>query len=200
MTVSSTRGTELTVDQIVRRAWQMAGLMSINESTGSPGWTEKASFGYTLLDTILDEIQTEGVFAKQVILEDTPLTADDYTYTMNAYVLDIVGDGMYIDASETDTTKASGETLVKQIDREEWHRTSAKNASGRPTLFFFDRSLRELKLWPIPDQAGTIRFQIHKFMSDSYEGGATLELRQYWNQYLIYALAHDIAVWSGRRR
>jgi hypothetical protein len=193
MTVSSTRGTELTVDDIVRRGWQMSGLMPINQGTSGPNWTAMSEFGQTLLDTILDELQTEGVFARQVVLEPTSLTASDYTYTMNANVLDIVGDGMYIDADETDTSKASGETLVKQIDREAWHRISAKDSEGRPSLFFFDRSLREVKLWPIPDEAGTIRFQIHKLMSDAYEGGATLELRQFWNQYLIWELAHQIA-------
>jgi hypothetical protein len=193
MTVSSTRGTELTVTQIVETAYRMAGLMSIEEGTDGVNWNKKFTHATILLDTILDEVETYGVYARQTVLENTPLTEDDYTYTMQDYVLDIVGDGMYIDADETDLTKASGETLVKQIRREEWHRISSKDAEGRPSLFFFDRSLLEVKLWPLPDDAGTIRFQIYKFASDAYEGGATLEFRQYWNQYFIWELAHQLA-------
>ena len=193
MTVSTTRGTELTVNKIVENAYRMSGLMPIEEGTSGVNWNKKFSYASTLLDTILDEIETYGVYARQTVLENTPLTADDYTYTMDNYVLDIIGDGMYIDASQTDLTKASGETLVKQIRREEWHRISSKDATGRPSLFFFDRSLLEVKIWPIPDEAGTIRFSIYKMMSDAYEGGATLELRQYWNQYLIWELAHQLA-------
>jgi hypothetical protein len=197
MTVSTSRATEMTVDQIVRRAWQMAGLMPVEEGTSGPSWAERSDFGRTMLDVILDGLQTEGAYARQVVLENTTLTAADYTYTMSDYVLDIVGDGMYIDASETDLTKAAGETLVRQISREQWHELGAKDSSGRPSQFFFDRSLLEVKLWPIPDEAGTIRFQIHKFTTDSLEGGATLELRPYWYRYLIWELAHYIATAQG---
>jgi hypothetical protein len=197
MTASTTRATQRTVAQLIENAYRVAGLMSIEEGTGNQNWPQKLSFGMTLLDTLLDEVQVYGVYARQTILEDTSLTEDDYTYTMNDYVLDIVGDGMYIDADQTDLTKASGETVVRQIRREEWHRISSKDAKGRPSLFFYDRALQEAKIWPIPDEDGTIRFQIYRFMSDAYEGGATLELRQYWDQYLIWELAHQLAT-SGQ--
>jgi len=193
MTISTSRGREMTVSQIVDKAFQLSGQINMAHQATAAQFGVAAS----LLDTIMDEVEIYGVYARQTVLENTTLTANDYTYTMDDYVLDIIGDGMYIDADETDLTKADGETIIKQISREIWHKQSGKGAVGRPNMFFFDRSLKEVKFWPIPDEAGTVRFQIYKKMSDSLEGTATLELEQYWYQYLIWELAHQVAVSSS---
>lgn len=199
MTVSSDRGNQVTVDQLILRAYKRAGQINIGQGTASPQWLEKAQFGREELDTILDELQTEGVYARSVVFYNLSLTEDTYIYSMPATALDVVGDGMYIPESETDLTKAQGETVVKQTDRETWHRNSAKNAKSRPNLFWTDRQTTPIsvRLWPIPDEAGTIRFQIHQKLADTLEGDATLELLPYWDQYLIYALATVIAETSS---
>jgi hypothetical protein len=198
MTVSTSRGSQLTVDDVVLTAYQTAGLMSIDEGSGGVGWTNKTALAHRILDTILDELQTYNIMARPVIFRDVALTSGTYVYAMQSDVLDVVGDGMYIDPSNTDLTKASGETIVKQIDREAWQRLSSKNATGRPTQYYVHRvAAMEIKLWPIPDEAGTIRFQVHQLLADTYDGSATIDLRNYWMQYLIWELAHQLAVASS---
>lgn len=161
----------------------------------------EGDFGRQTLDTILDELTSYGVHARWVDFYEVTLSADDYTYSLPATVLDVIGDGQYIAASEADTSKASGETKVKQISREHWHHIGAKSATGRPTLMFVNKAQDgdqpELRLWPIPDEAGTIRLQVQSLPADTLEGGATVDLREYWMQYCIWELAHQFAVASS---
>jgi hypothetical protein len=171
--------------------------MEVGESTSGTRWEQKASMGRFYLDLILDGLQAEAPYAKQVVFENITLADGDFDITLSDYILDVIGDGMYIDASQTDLTKASGETLVKQIDRETWHSISAKNAEGRPTCFYYHRPLQELRFWPIPTEAGTVRVQVNKLMSDADSGSVTLELRQYWDVYLVWELGHYLAMASG---
>lgn len=197
MTISTSRGTQRTVSDLVRRAWQLPGLMNINEGTSGPTWTAKAAAGRAFLDIILDGLQAEAPYAKQVDFEYITLADGDFDISISDNILDIEGDGMYISADETDLTKASSETLVKQVDRETWHTLSAKSAEGRPSLFYYHRPDQELWFWPIPDEAGTVRVQAHKFMTDADSGDVTLELRPYWDTYLIWELGSYIALSQG---
>ena len=52
-------------------------------------------------------------------------------------------------------------------------------------------------LWPIPEAAGTIRFQQHRNLSDCLDGSATLDLKQYWYLYFQYKLAEIMADKAG---
>ena len=197
MTISSTAGTDMTVDEVCKAALQTAAIVGMGRTPTSDqmDWCRKA------LNRIVNQLVTEGVQARWVDFYNLALTAGDYTYSLPATVIDVVGDGMYIDASQSDTSAASGETVVKQMDREQWHSTSDKSAQSRPYRFFADRAVDgnqiEVKLWPTPDEAGTIRFQVHSTPADSLTGSATLDLREYWMSYLVWALAHESAVASG---
>ena len=197
MTISSTVGTDMTVDDVIKRSFQTAGIVTLG---GTPN-SEQYDFGRAILNVLMKSLMAKGIHARWVDFLDVTLTADDYTYTLGATVMDVVGDGQYISASETDLTKASAETRVTQIDRAGWHEISAKNACGRPNLYFVNRAVDgdqiEVRLWPIPDEAGTIRFQVHTMPSDTLSGEATIDLREYWMLYLIYEMAHQIAVASS---
>ncbi len=196
MTIATTRGTEMTVDQIVLRAYQLVGLINVAQGTTSPQWEQRAGMGRVLLDTILDELQSEGVYARSVTFFDQPLVIGTSFYDMPSTAIDLIGDGMYIDPTNTDLTQASGETIVKQIDRSKWQQLSTKGASGRPTLYFPNRENTpiEVRLWPVPDEAGHIRFQLHQAMADTLKGDVTIELRIFWIQYILFELAHQLAL------
>lgn len=195
MTIQSTVGRELSVNDIVRRAYQLAGLMPAEQGTSGPTWAQKASLGRDLLETILDELQVEGVFARSVNFTSVSLTAEVYEYTLPDTVFDCSGDGSYIPASASDLTRADGETPVKQIDRETWQRMSSKAATGRPVMFWVDRSVFPVvvRMWPQPDEAGTVRFQTFRLLADTTDGNATVDLERYWSQYLLWELAHQLA-------
>jgi len=195
VTISSSVGREIDVDEIVRRSYQLAGLMSAEQGTSGTTWTSRAALGRDLLETILDELQTEGVFARSVSLTNVTLTAGTYIYVLPSTVFDCVEDAAYIDATNTDITKASSETPVLQKDRETWQRMSSKSATSRPVMFWTDRSVFPIQvyLWPIPNEAGTIRFQTHRLLRDVSDGRATVDLERYWTQYLLWELAHQLA-------
>jgi hypothetical protein len=107
---------------------------------------------------------------------------------------------MYIDPSQVaiDPTQAQGETLVKQINREEWQRLSNKGADSRPSMFFPLRTNDfVVRLWPVPgatEVGGQVRFQMQQYTADAFEGGKDVDLRPYWHRYLVFQLAHDLAV------
>lgn len=191
MTVSSSQGRQLTIEQHINLAFKTSGVV---EASQSPA-TADVGMAQHLLENILDALETYGVFAKAVEFSELSLAADQYVYSMPSDVSEVIKDGMYIPASE-DVSKADGETPVIQIQREEWHRFGTKGTtSDRPSNYFCDRSTNPVKvyIWPIPSEAGTIRFQVQKHLADADSTSATLNLEVFWNKYIQYALAAAIA-------
>src|SRR5688572_31589440 len=97
---------------------------------------------------------------------------------------------MYIPEGET-LDRASGETPIERIAAERWQILSAKNATGRPRMVFADRggTVVTAKFWPIPDEAGTVRLQVHELSADTLEGNKTVDAERYWAKYLLFELA-----------
>lgn len=196
MTLSSARGTELTVDEIILTAYQQCGIMSVSDGPASPQWEGKILFARRRLDAIIDEITTTGGCARSTEFYDLSLSEGTYRYDLPAYSLDVDGDGMYMDSTVTDTTKASGETVIKAVARETWHTLSAKDAEGRPTLLYVHRATVPLQVWfwPVPDEAGTVRLPIRRVATDTYEGDKTIDLRSYWTDYITFRLSYVLAL------
>lgn len=192
MTISSTRTRELSIDKIVLLAYRHAGLL--NETQGASE-TKKAA-ARDVLETIVDELQIKGLYARSIVFETVQLTTGSENATLSTNVFDVIDAGAYISATDPDPTHAQGETVVQQIDRAEWQRISDKGATGRPALFYTDRTVFPVKVvvWPLPDEAGLIRFQVHRLGADVENGAATPDLERFWAQYLIWELAHQLAL------
>jgi hypothetical protein len=150
------------------------------------------------LDDIIKETAAEGLYAKSIVMTLVTLVAGQTDYVMDGDVLDVVGTGMYIDPSQVDVAHATSETPIMRIDREAWQRLSARAATGRPYQFFSDRSTTPLtiRIWPIPDASnvGTMRMQTHRLPADVTESGVTAPVQRYWTQYLVFELAHQLAL------
>lgn len=190
MTVSSSVGQQFTIDRIVRMAYRRAGLKNVQ---GSPS-TAEASHAREELELIVDSLSNRGVYANAVTFEDVTCTAGVASYTLPATVVDVVGDGQVV-AEGQDPDDADGGTRIRQIRREEWHHISGKSAQGRPTLFYTNRVNRlvSVTVWPKPDSAQVIRFQAHRRLADVQDGTATLDLEDFWLNYLVAALAAVLA-------
>lgn len=199
MTVATTFSRELDVTTLIKRAYQLAGLMPPEAGATGPTWAPRASLAKDLLQTILDELQTEGVFARSASRIDLTLTAGTTEYFLPDNVWDVEGNGAYIAAGE-DVDAASSETPVLQRDQETWQMMSAKSAEGTPILFWVDRTTSPVKvvLWPIPDEAGTIRFISTRLLADVTQGNSTLDLERFWAQYLLWQLAHQLAISANK--
>lgn len=191
MTVASTRTRRLKIDQIVTAAYRLAGLLNEHQTPD----VAKKNAAYDLLETMLKLNQVTGLFAREVVFETITLTSGTNEYNLSENTFDVIADGMYIEASDPDPTKARAEMVVTQIDREQRQTIQAKNATAVPTMFYVDRTADIVKvwLWPIPNEAGRIRFQVHRFVADSFDGNATPDLEVYWEQWEIWELAHQLA-------
>lgn len=196
MTISTSVGRERTVGDIVRLAYQSCGLLHVSQTPD----VSAREFGRQKLEEILDTLQTYGAMARAVSFYDLQLVANAYRYSMPSYALDVIGEGAYISpaAGATDLTKATSETVVVRKDREFWNRISGKAAtSSTPTIYYpqMDSAPMQVWLWPIPRDAGTVRFQVHRKLADADADSATLELEVYWSEYLSYAL--QVALSAG---
>lgn len=192
MTVSSTRNFEFTVDQLCTDALEIANVTSPTQAPHEYQLAQARRF----LQRVLKEVQDQGEFARSVTFIEITCISGTYKYDLPTDTLDLVGSGMYISASQTDLTKASGETLVQEQTRESWQRNSAKDAEGQPTLYFVNRAEvpNEVWVWPVPVEAGTIRFQQHRMLADVVNSGsATIDLKQFWDQYCLHKLAEMLA-------
>lgn len=201
MTVSTAVATLSTVDELILLAWQTAGLVSIEQGTGDPGWTAKAAFGRRKLNIILSELATQGVFARFRVFHEVTLAADTDRYTLPAWVLDVVGDGAYIPPDQS-LTNADSENPVTPISMAQWQALSNRaNVSDRPSLMYAHRGTStyqlELRIWPLPTEAGTIRLQVQRYNADTLEGQVTIDLEPYWSAYLVAALAYQLGVSSS---
>ena len=191
MTISSVRTRELSIDQIVRRAWQVAGLFPPDGAVLTEG---QLSLGRDLLEALSDSLVTEGLFARTVDWYELPLEAGTHIYTMPDTTSDVVGTAMWIADGES-LTQASGERQVKPIDRATYQTISAKSTSGQPTMYYMHRVTAppQVYLWPIPSETATIRFQVQKLLADCDSGTATPDVERFWVRGIIWALAAEIA-------
>lgn len=193
MTISTSRTFEFDVAAIVKLAYQTAGLLSIHQAVNA----QQAQHGMDMLDLLVKSTQTMGLFAKTIAFYDLQLLAGVRSYPLAASVLEAQGDGSFIAVGQS-LTAASGETPVKMVSREEWQALSAKDADGRPTMYFVDRTASEATVyfWPTPDaaNAGTVRLQTHRLRADTREGGVTLEFEPYWQEYFVCALGAKLAL------
>lgn len=191
MTVAETRTREFSVNDLVKRAYRRAGLLNEHMLPSQ----QQAADAREELELIIDALELEGLMVRSVIMEHVVLEAGTASYTLPDHVLDVIGEAKHIrDGEELD--RASGETVIQAIPRADWQGISAKNATGLPSLYYPDRSGSQVvvHLWPIPDAAGTARFQVHRLRADNDVGLATPDVERHWGQYLVYELAHKLAL------
>lgn len=196
MTVSSSTGRQFTINEMVAKAYKYAGLLNL----ASTPTEQEYQFGRDLLEDILDSLPAEGEQARAVSFSEVSITAaqvtaETYKFDLPSSVLDLLDPAMYIDAAETDTDRASGEVVMRLIGLEEWHRLSEKSATGTPLRYAAYRVGDTLQawVWPIPNQAGTIRFRVHRHLADADAGNATFDLKPYWMDFIKKRLAADLA-------
>lgn len=194
MTVSSTSATELSVDQICRRAMQLAGLIEPAQGTDSPDWQAKSAMARDFLEADLEHLQTVGMFQRAVDFYEVTLTAATSTYTLPSATLDVFGAAMYQKTGETT------QTAVTIVDRDYYQRITDKTAAGRPTVYYPARGQSVVVyVWPVPATAdlGTVTFQRHKVLATATDGSATMDFERFWSEYFQWSLAHRLSLAAG---
>lgn len=189
MTVATTQGFELTVDQLIRRAYQIAGLL---EAAQQPT-TDDLSLGHDLLNMELDAMQADGIPMRKVAITTLTLTAGVSTYPLASSVVDaFVG----IDNVVGTILPSSGnETHVRNMTRHEYMTLVNKSASSTPSFCYVQRLASvSLLFWPVPDATVTFRYQSISIPFDTSDGSKTADVDRRRQKALVWSLAHDIAV------
>lgn len=190
MTVSASSTREFTRDEILRRAFQKAGLMSAYQSPRGPVLLQGADF----LEMILDELQAEGLMVRTNILRTVTLATATDDYDLPADTLNVIGTAMVVHSS-------GGESPVQSMGQEQYQRLTNKDAAGTPTRYYCERTATvKLYLWPVPPATlnGTLlRYRAVRLFADADEGAATMSTERHWTRYLMTAVAHELAVANG---
>lgn len=176
---------------IIRRAYQLAGLMNAIESTADPMWSAKAEMAADFLDMKLKALQSSSILEKHVSLDTVTIVGGTSNYTIAPEVLGILGNGMFAE------TGSDTQIPVVPIGREAWQAITNKASDGLSARYWFDRYSHQLNLWPVPQDNGTLTIQAHRLIADGDNSAYDVELELHWTEWLVYSLAHMLAMSNG---
>lgn len=193
MTINASRTRELDIGKICQRAHQLIGVANESQNLS----TDKLSLAKDYLEMILDDLEADGLRARAVAFETLSLVAGQSAYVLNADVIDVVGEIMYIPPGTVDIDHAGGEIPLIAISREDWQLQTAKDMTGRPLQYYSHRAASpvELRIWPTPTSAdeGTLRMQVHRLAADSNDASKTMDVERYWALCITYKLGSMLA-------
>lgn len=200
MTVATTPSALLSINELILLAYKRAGILPVEARLSGANMVPKLEHGRKTLGLILDALATEGFVARTSSFYDLPLVAGEPYYTLPNDVLDVHGDAMMVPADSPDTKFTSGELVCKQIDLFMWSTLTVKGSSStRPQLYcvFRHGALVNLRLWPVPTEAGTLRLAITRLLGGTDTGTKNADLERFWYDCLVWQLAYYIAVDSS---
>jgi len=190
MTVSATSAFELTVAQIIRRSFQIAGLLEASQEPRD----DDALLARDLLNVELDELQAEGILTGTVEFSTKSLSDGTASYTLDADAIDVfVGPdnvcGTILQASGTT------ERRVAFISRHEYASKVDKTLKSVPTQVYIER-LASVKayFWPAPDASMTFKYQKVRLARDTNPTSSTPDTTRRRQKALIWALAYDLSM------
>lgn len=189
MTVSANYTFELNRAQILRRAYQVAGLLEASQSPGSSDMDLASDF----LNLELDELQARGVVTRSIERTTLSLVANTSTYALDADCIDVyIGPN---DVAGTAAQTAGNETLVKAVTRQDYQQINNKTAtSAVPTLVYVEKlATVQLVFWPVPSSTGFFYYSKVRLLKDMDTGAVTPDLNRRWHLTLIYCVARHLA-------
>jgi hypothetical protein len=195
MAISVTPSVASTIDELILDSYKKAGLLPVEYGIGADvQWNAKAAHGRRTLNRLLASYSTERFFECFVNLDVVTLVAGTNQYTLDADILNVIDDGSYIPASNLlEVEKTSGETPVKPMSAYLWNQLSAKRSRATPVHYFIERNQSQIimRLWPVPSEAGRIRFRTHRIPGSSSTGADNPDFKRHWELWALYALAYE---------
>lgn len=190
MTTSATSAFELTRDSLLRRSFQLAGLLHASHSPNS----DDLALASDLLGMELDALQAEGIVLRTVEMTTAALTAATATVSLSADCIDVfVGPD---NVAGTIVPLAGNETLVRAISRQEYLSISNKTSQATPSLVYVEKlAAVTLYFWPVPAVSTAVfRYSKVRLMRDADTGAVTLDLARRWQKAICYSMAWQIAM------
>lgn len=192
MTVSSDYVRDLTRREILRGALRTARLLNArqNPSDTHPLVVDAVE----ILERRLADLQAEGMLDETGELKTLNLVAGTLPTTdiaLPSETNDVRGTCMLI-------TGNGSEQPVFPMSQEEWETQPNKEELGTPNKYYVHRLLAvTLRLHPgVSDDAvgWQLRYRQIRLLKGAGSGSNTMDLRRHWSTYLVYAVAHDLAV------
>lgn len=203
MAVGATRGTKITVNQLVLAAWKRAGVIDVEMVESDLSIAGKLAYGRTVLDSILDSL-VDVPSARSIDFVYVDMVAEQQQYTLDEKIIDVAFDGSYIPAAYAaapDT--AASEKTVKLINRDRWNRLGSKSSVSTPSFMYPHRGKEDsyqitLHVNPMPSEAGKIRLQAQLAPADTSDGASTVDLKSAWVDYVLHDLAWKLGASSNK--
>jgi hypothetical protein len=107
---------------------------------------------------------------------------------------------MILDAwitQNSNTPSSANDLYITPVSRTEYASFSNKNASGRPTSYWFDRLIAPtVTLWPVPNLTGQYTlnyYQCVQMQDANLSGGETPDIPYLWIDWFVAGLAHRLS-------
>lgn len=189
MTTSATSVFDLERDDLLRRAFQLAGLFEASQTPGA----DDIALGADLLGMELDALQAEGILLRTVERTTLAITGGTEEYTLPVDTLDVFVGPDNVAGTFVPTTGA--ETVIRAISRHEWTQIPNKDASATPSLVYVEKGATvKVVFWPVPSDSGSFRYQKMRIVRDADTGAVTLDVARRWQKAICYAMAYQLAL------
>lgn len=188
MTISTSYSFNPQADQIVKQAFQSAGILAL----GRTPRTDQLNDARDLLTIVLKEMQAKGMI--QVTTERKTLTLSPGVtqYTLDADTIDVEFPTTYSAPGST------SEQIVERMSYSDYAPLSDKTAQGTPTRVYVEKtSVLTASFWTTPSEAGTWHYRRVRMIRDMSDGSTTLDLTPKYIQVMVWKLAHRLALASG---
>lgn len=189
MAVSATTSFDPSVATIIRRAFQVCGLLHASQEPDG----DDVSLARDFLNMELLELQAEGMILQTVERTTKALSSGTAEYTLDADVFD-VAIGPDNVAGTMLQSGATTETRVYAISRQEYVGRTDKQSQSVPTQVYVERQSRvKLAFWPVPNATMTFKFAKVRLAYDTNPTSTTPDVQKRRVKALTWALAYDLA-------
>lgn len=191
MTVSANATTDYQRDQLIRMAYQLAGVLEAGREPEAADLSMASDF----MNLELMALQADGVILRTIERTTLTLVAGTMAYTLPADTIDVqLGPN---DQLGSIVPTSGSETLVTAMSRAEYLDLSDKTSavSGRPTRAYVEKLASvTVTLWPAPDAtSASLRYARVRLLKDVDTGAVTVDLARRWLKFVTYATAVHIA-------
>lgn len=188
MTTSTTSTFDPSRDTIIRRSYQLAGLLEASQLTDP----NDVALAADILQMELTSMVAEGQLLTWIERTTQALVASTAEYTLtDALEIYVDGNGL----AGTIVPSSGAETPVRAITRADYQLISNKATEATPTLVFVERlATVKLLFWPVPAATSSFRYQKIRYPRDMDTGTVTLDLSKRWHKAITYALASQLCL------
>ncbi len=194
MTTSANAQFDLTRDQIIRLAFQYAGIVGAGQQPDA----NQIAMASDMLNMGLKSLQNDGIILRTVDRTTTTLVAGQAQYTCASDTLDIDDRTVYVTTGTAATTQST-DLRLESISRGMYMELSNKLITGQPTQIYVEKGATvSFFLYPAPDSNWTsVTFPRVRLLRDMDTGSVTPDLPSKYLKYLAFMVAVDLALSHG---